>query len=276
MSLSNGSPAVSVVTPAYQSGRFIGATIGSVIAQTFPDWEMVIVDDCSRDDTGAIAAEFARRDARVRFVRNEANRGPGPTRNEALRRARGRWVAFLDADDLWDAEKLERQVAFMQRGGHAFSYTGYRVLSEDGRLVGAVRHLPPRQGYRDMLKDTSVGCLTVMLDRARVGAVEFPPYRRNQDNALWLKILRGGIVAHGLPDTLASYRLVGTSNTSNKLRAARAVWDVYRDQERLPLVPATWYFANYAWRGFRKHARWRGEERRVPGPGAEGPWLSCS
>ncbi len=268
MTSTSREPLVSVITPSYESGRFIRETISSVMAQTFPRWEMVIVDDCSKDDTAAIAQAAAAADERVRFVRSEVNRGPGPTRNDALRRARGRYVAFLDADDLWDPTKLERQVALMQRGGHAFSYTGYRVISEDGRPLGSAPPLPPTQTYRDLLGNTRIGCLTVMLDRDQLGAIEFPPYRRNQDVGLWLRLLRGGLVAHGVPEELATYRMVGTSNTSNKVKAAQAVWHVYREQERLSLAVASWYFAQYAWHAARKHSRWRLEDGRTRDSGA--------
>src|SRR5690242_19257363 len=123
---------VSVITPAYDAARFIGETIASVLAQTYRRWEMIIVDDCSKDGTAAVVAAAARGDDRVKFVRSEVNRGPGPTRNEALRLARGRYLAFLDSDDLWDVDKLEKQVAFMRSTHHAFTYTSYRVISEDG------------------------------------------------------------------------------------------------------------------------------------------------
>jgi teichuronic acid biosynthesis glycosyltransferase TuaG len=248
-------PLVSVITPAYNSGRFIEATILSVLNQTFSDWELVIADDKSTDDTCRIVQGYARQDARVRLEIAERNRGPGPTRNRAIQLARGRYLAFLDSDDLWDAEKLERQLAFMRTEGHAFSFTGYRVISEAGEMIGEIPYIPERMRYEDLLKRTAIGCLTVMLDRERTGRVEFPALRRNQDFALWLSILKRGITARSLPSSLASYRIVSTSNTSSKLRSARSVWSVYRDLERLSLPRAAWYFLHYAWNAASKHRK---------------------
>jgi teichuronic acid biosynthesis glycosyltransferase TuaG len=246
-------PVVSVITPAFNAARFVGATIESVLAQTRDDWEMVVVDDCSADSTTAIVASLARKDRRIRLLKQSRNEGQGPARNVAMASARGRYVAFLDADDLWDPEKLERQLQFMQEHRHAFTYTSYRVITEDGELLGSVRHLPPSMGYRDMLKEQP-GCLTVMLDRAQLGPMRFPSFRRNQDGALWLQLLRSGAVrAYGLDMELASYRAVRTSVTSNKLKSARAVWEVMRGQEALALPVALWYFGHYAVRGLRKH-----------------------
>jgi teichuronic acid biosynthesis glycosyltransferase TuaG len=248
-------PLVSVITPAYKAERYLPATIASVRAQTMQDWEMIIVDDNSPDGTRALLESAGRQDPRVRPECSTVNRGPGPTRNRALAQARGRYLAFLDADDLWDPVKLERQIGFMQEEQSAFSYCGYRVISAAGEPLGVVDEIPPRLGYADLLKNTIVGCLTVMLDRERVGPVEFPRLRTSQDLALWLAILKSGVTAHGLPEVLASYRIVGASNTRNKLGAARDVWSLYRDVERLPLVRRGWYFAHYAVHGLRKHLR---------------------
>ncbi|HET7789082.1 MAG TPA: glycosyltransferase family 2 protein [Myxococcales bacterium] len=246
-------PLVSVITPAYKAVGYLPATLASVQAQTMPDWEMIVVDDCSPDGTGGLLARVAREDGRIRAECATVNRGPGPTRNRALALARGRYLAFLDADDLWDPVKLERQIAFMEKERIAFSFSAYRVISARGEPLGVVDDIPALLGYADLLKNTIVGCLTVVLDREQVGEIAFPPLRSSQDLALWLAILKRGFVAHGLPEVLASYRIVGASNTRNKLGAARDVWALYRDVERLPLARRGWYFANYAVRGLRKH-----------------------
>jgi teichuronic acid biosynthesis glycosyltransferase TuaG len=251
---------VSIVTPAFNAGRFIDHTIDSVVAQTLPSWEMLIIDDHSRDDTYERAQRRARGDRRITAVRNPTNRGPGPTRNEALRRARGKYLAFLDADDLWDPEKLQRQLAFMQRGRYVFTYTSYRVVSQDGELLSHIGRVPEFQDYADMLKDTIVGCLTVMLDREALGEMWFPILPLSQDLAMWLSILRRGHRAYGLQDELASYRVVSTSITRNKLKSARAVWAVMRKAEKLPLIDTLRSFSSYAlhatMRQLATHARW--------------------
>ena len=256
-------PLVSIITPAFNSERFLGETVASVRAQTLPRWEMIVADDRSSDGTLALARRLAAEEPRLRVIEMPRNGGAGPARNAAIEASAGRYLAFLDADDLWDPTKLERQVAFMQRGGHAFSYHDYRVVSEGGGRLGRSLTFPPAISYRDMLIEQP-GCLTVMLDRQAFPPIRFPPFRRNQDGALWLSLLRGGLVAHGLPEELASYRAVETSLTHNKLRSARAVWAVYREQEHLSLPTAASCFLRYALRGALKHAATRA---RRPGVG---------
>lgn len=253
-------PDVTVVTPAFNAQRFIAATMASVMSQTLSSWEMLVVDDASTDATARIVEEYSQRDPRIRLIALPDNQGQGPARNVALAAARAPYVAFLDADDLWDPEKLERQVAFMRTGSHAFSYTAYRVISEDGSLLGTLRHFPPSMGYREMLCEQP-GCLTVMLDRRALGPLRFPDYRRNQDGALWLALLRDGRVrAQGMAEVLASYRAVRGSVTAGKLKSAGAVWKVLREQEKLDLARATYYFGQYAVRGLRKHIATRARQ----------------
>jgi teichuronic acid biosynthesis glycosyltransferase TuaG len=246
-------PLVSIVTPAYNAARFVAQTIESVLAQTFTDWEMIVVDDRSRADTRAIVDRYAQGDRRIRVDVSPQNQGPGPTRNQAIAMARGRYLAFLDSDDLWDSTKLERQLAFMRGDGHAFTYTAYRTIAEGGAPLGHASAIPTVMRYRDLLKRTAIGCLTVMLDRTQVGPVVFPALATNQDLALWLTILKRGIPAHGLPEVLATYRVVKTSNTANKLRSARNVWRIYREVEHLSLPLAAWCFSHYAMNAARKH-----------------------
>lgn len=245
-------PTVSIITPAFNSGRFIRQTFESVLAQTFVDWEMIVVDDCSRDDTLDIARTYAERDGRIRWVRSPTNQGAGPSRNQALSMARGRYIAFLDADDLWFPEKLEKQLAFMKSHGCGFSFTSYRVVDEHGAPLGALGAVPPTATYLDLLKSNRIGCLTVMLDRRIVGDVRFPALRTNQDFALWLSLLKRGAVAYGLNEECATYRIVSTSNTRNKLKSARNVWRVYKAQG-LPPAKLVWLYAHYALNGVMKH-----------------------
>jgi teichuronic acid biosynthesis glycosyltransferase TuaG len=253
-------PAVTVITPAFNAERYIGAAMGSVMAQTFPSWEMIVVDDCSSDGTWALVSARAEQEKRIRCVRMPTNSGSGPARNAALELARGRFVAFLDADDLWDEEKLDRQLRFMRTSGHAFTFTGYRVISESGKALGSAGPFPASIGYKEMLVEQP-GCLTVMLDRDKLGQFRFPPFRRNQDGALWLSLLRSGTLrAFGLDEELASYRAVPASISANKFKSALAVWQVMRRQERIPLLTAMSCFARYALRGTRKHLATRARQ----------------
>lgn len=247
-------PVVSIITPAFNCAQFINQTIDSVLAQTFIDWEMVVVDDCSQDDTLRSVSARANRDDRIRWARSPKNQGPGPTRNQAMSMSRGRYIAFLDGDDTWDARKLELQLAFMRRHECGFSFTGYRVSDQSGRTLGHLGPVPPEVRYLDLLKDNRIGCLTVMIDRAKMGDVRFPSLRTNQDFALWLSLLRNGVTARGIDEDLATYRIVGTSNTRNKIKSARNVWRVYRAQP-LPLATTVWLYAHYVLNGTRKHVR---------------------
>jgi teichuronic acid biosynthesis glycosyltransferase TuaG len=250
-------PTVSVIIPTYNAAPLTEAAVGSVLAQTFGDLEVIVVDDASPDGSGARLEGLMALDPRVRVYRQLRNSGPGPARNRALEAAQGRYLAFLDGDDLWEPEKLERQLSFMAQHGAVFSFTGYRVISSEGAELDCIDRIPPRIRYSDLLKNTVIGCSTVVLDRQGVGEVRFPDLRTSQDFALWLGILKVGHVAFGMSDLLTRYRITPRSNTRNKVLAALHVWNVMRHHEGLPLGRALWYFGNYAVRGLVKHLRAR-------------------
>lgn len=245
---------VSIVTPAYNAARFIGETIASVQAQTYAQWELLIVDDVSQDETCDIVERAARKDERIRLIRRDVNGGPGESRNTALEAARGRYVAFLDSDDLWLPEKLERQLAFMRRNQVVISYTEFRRIPENGADMGRRIEVPERLSYRELLKNTAVAASTVVIDRNQTG-----PFRltniRCDDWLLWLEILKRGFVAHGLKEDLMRYRVVSGSWSRSKLYYATWVWRAYRQVEKLSLPYAAWCFAHYAWYGLRKYRR---------------------
>jgi teichuronic acid biosynthesis glycosyltransferase TuaG len=237
-------PLVSVITPAYNASAFIAECIQSVQAQTHSNWEHVIVDDCSSDDTRAIVERFQASDPKVRLIPNQSNLGVAETRNRAIAEAGGQFVAFLDSDDLWLPEKLERQLAFMKATGAALSFTAYRRITEDGTRQGEMIHVPPQVSYTDLLKNTSIGCLTVMLDRHQTGPVKMEKIK-HEDYVLWLSLLRQGLVAHGLDEDLARYRVVKSSITSNKLKSVSWVWNIYRNVEHLGVFQSAYYFVQY-------------------------------
>jgi glycosyltransferase involved in cell wall biosynthesis len=247
-------PTVSVVMPVYQSSRFIGQAIESVQRQSWLDWELVIVDDGSTDDSARVAELLSKTDQRIRVFRLALNRGVAQARNEALKEARGRYIAFLDSDDLWDEHKLTRQLAFMRTEGASFAFTAYRVIDESGSIIGHVGASKETVGYRDVLAGHRMGCLTAVIDRSVIGPIEFPVFKGASDLAGWLAILGRGNVACTLNEELASYRVVANSISRNKLRHARRVWAVYRSQE-ISRVRRIAFYARYAARGIARHFR---------------------
>lgn len=247
------SPTVSVVTPAYNASEYIESTIESVREQTYPDWEMIVVDDGSQDDTKSRVAGTAAKDDRIKLIECNKNEGPGPARNRAMIQAGGKYVAFLDADDLWHPEKLERQLDFMAQSGAYFSYTAYQMLSNQNHQIQSIVPARARTSYADLLKNTNIGCLTVMIDMQKVDDLRMPNIPVRQPLVLWLKLLRTYGPANGLNEILASYRVREGSISRNKRRAALGVWRVYREFENLSLPYAAWYFTNYAVRGFLRN-----------------------
>jgi len=247
------SPEVSVITPAYNAARFLDEAIRSVRAQTFPSWEMIVVDDDSNDETATIVERWAASDPRIRLVRQSPNQGAAAARNRALAEARGQFVAFLDSDDLWRPEKLEVQVAFMREIEAVFTFSTYSIVDERGEPIGRPVLAPERVDYRFLLRNTIIGCLTVMLDRSRLGPLRMPPLRQHEDLSLWYELLKRGVEARGIRRDLALYRVVRGSASRNKIRSALHMWKVYRDQEKLSLPAALSCYARYAWNAYWKH-----------------------
>ena len=194
---------VSVIMPTYNCSRFIAESIRSVLSQTYTNWELLIVDDCSTDNTAEIVNAFT--DSRIRYMQNEKNEGAALTRNKALRAAKGRYIAFLDADDLWAPEKLEKQIAFMQQNGYAFTYHAYSEIDEQSKPLGVYvsgkKHVRPF----DMYACCWPGCLSVMYDANAVGLIQIPDIRKNNDSAMWLQVIRKAD-CYLLPENLAQYR----------------------------------------------------------------------
>lgn len=247
-------PLVSIVTPAWRAGRFVGETIRSVQAQDYGEWEMHVVDDCSPDDTAERVEQIARLDPRVRLIRQPRNCGPAAARNAALEAARGRYLAFLDSDDLWLPGKLSRQLAFMAERDAALSFTEFRRINEDGSTVGRRVTVPDTLSYRQLLCNTAIATSTVVVDRERAG--EFRMKKTYYDDfAAWLEILRRGHLAHGFREDLMRYRVLARSVSRNKTRSAKMVWQAYRRIEGLGLLDSAWCFVNYAARGALKYQR---------------------
>lgn len=211
--VSHNKDLVSIITPTYNCGRFIAETINSVLAQTYNNWEMLIVDDCSSDNTKEIVEQF--KDSRIKYFCLEHNSGAAVARNTALRMAKGRWIAFLDSDDLWLPEKLERQIKFMEDNNYVFSYHKYEEIDETSMPLGKIISGPKHINNYGMIYYCWPGCLTVMYDAEKVGLIQIENIKKNNDYAMWLKVSKKA-TCHLLPLVLAHYRKrAGSISNSN-------------------------------------------------------------
>ncbi len=243
---------VSIITPLHNAEKFIAQTIESVLAQTYQEWEMIIVDDLSLDHSTSIVEAYVQKDPRIKLIKQEQKSGPADARNRAIQAAHGRYIAFLDADDQWMPEKLEKQISFMIKHDLAFTYSSYKVINMDNETLTTFVTLPDIS-YESMLKTCSVGCLTAVYDREKLGKMYMPKLPKRQDYALWLSILKKIGTAKGLLEPLAYYRIGQTSVSSNKINAAAWQWKVYRDVEQLSLTKSIYYFVNYVYFGIKKY-----------------------
>lgn len=215
---------ISIITPNYNCGKFVAETIRSVQAQTYTNWEMIIVDDCSTDHSISVIASFAKNDSRIKVYSNEANSGAAESRNLALRQAQGKWIAFLDSDDIWLPNKLEKQIEFMVKNDYHFSYTAYSQISEEGKDLGVYVSGKDKVSEFDMYSCCWPGCLTVMYDREKIGLVQINDVRKNNDTALWLKVIKKA-PCYLLEENLARYRKRANSITPKSL--AHRIWAHY-------------------------------------------------
>ena len=257
-------PRVSVVIPVYNAAATLAATVASVQAQSLTDWEALLIDDGSSDDSPAIMARLAAGDARLRCLATAGRQGAGPARNAGIAAARGRYLAFLDADDRWHPRKLDLQLAAMEQAGMPFSCTAY--LRQDlARGTDLVVGVPARASRADLLKTNTVACSTAIYDRAHFGARAMPALRRRQDFAFWLDLLRDTPAVMGLPLVLMTYRQHPASLSGRKGQAAADTWAMYRQALGLGRLQAGWYFGHYALRGLLRH--------RMPGLARRLGWL---
>ena len=250
-------PLVSVITPVFNAFEFLPATFRSMQKQTLRDWEHILIDDGSTDGSLELMAEAAAADPRLRLVRTGIRGGPAKARNSGLQCVRGRYVAFLDADDLWLPEKLNRCVAWMKSANHSFIYHDYRHISPDGEKIGALITGPDRLDLRSLHTHRGVGCLAVVIDLQQLPGFKFPAERAglNEDFIAWLHILTQGHTGHRLSEDLGRYRLHERGRNRKKLASAMACWHIYRNESKLPFGLALNWWAQYAWHAFWMHLK---------------------
>lgn len=225
---------VSVIMPTYNCGKFIAKSIDSVLAQTIDDWELLIVDDCSTDDTEAVLRPYLEKYENIHYSRLSQNSGPAVARTEAIRLATGKYVAFLDSDDLWAPDKLQKQLAFMQRNGVDFSCTAYQCMDEDGNDLHLVFTPPEKTDYRKCIRlSNPIGNLTVIYDQEHLGKFAVPMIKKRNDFALWLQILKKTEYCYGMPDVVSTYRMGRSGSVSSrKLKQAKYHWQLYHEIEK--------------------------------------------
>lgn len=232
---------VSIITPTYNCAKFIARTLDSVIAQTYQNWEMIIVDDRSSDNTREIVEEYMARDSRIKYHLLSENSGAAVARTEAMKMASGSYMAFLDSDDLWMPEKLERQIKWMNDNGYAFSCTAYEQIDEDDNPLKRIIKTVKKTNYNRLLLDCPVGNSTVVYDVEKMGKFEVPNIRKRNDDALWLQMLKKEKYIFGMPDVLMKYRIRKNSISSNKLKVIKYHWILYREIEHLSVIRSAFH-----------------------------------
>ena len=232
---------VSIITPTYNCGKFIARTIDSVLAQTYQNWEMIIVDDCSKDDPKDVVEKYIENDSRIKYECLETNSGAAVARTRAMELATGQYMAFLDSDDIWKPEKLERQIKFMEDNNINFSCTEYEQIDEQDNKLGRVIKVVKKTDYNRLLLDCPVGNSTVMYNVEKMGKFEVPNIRKRNDDALWLQMLKKEKYIIGMPEVLMEYRIRQNSISSNKFNLIKFHWKLYREIEQLSVFRSAFH-----------------------------------
>lgn len=243
---------VSIIMPNYNSSKFIKKTIDSVISQTYTNWELIIADDCSTDDSISIINNF--NDSRIKLINNEKNGGAAVTRNNAIKEAKGKWIAFLDSDDLWEEDKLKKHLEFMMNNDSVFSCTAYKVINSNGELIKDYNPKKDVYTYKDILKHCSIGCSTVIYNCEKLGKVYMPiNAEKREDFACWLSILKNNINVSCYHELLTTYLVHSNSVSSKKTKMIKYQWNVLRKVEKISFIKSVYYMINWAFYGFFKY-----------------------
>lgn len=243
---------VTVVMAAYNAQKYIGYAVDSVLKQTMPELELIVVDDASADETYELVRKKAETDRRIRLYRNQQNRGASYSRNRAVDLARGEWIAFLDADDLWEKRKLEMQLEFAEEKRASFTFTGSSFMDGGGNRLDGVLHVPEHVSYEELLKQNVISCSSVLLRRSLLAGKRMQSGNFHEDYLLWLTLLREGAEAYGLDIPLLVYRMSSGSKSGNKRKAAAMTFRVYRKLD-LSMYRAVRSWLHYAWRSMKKY-----------------------
>lgn len=246
---------VSIIVPVYHVEKYIVQTMACVRAQSYQNWELLLVEDCGGDNSAGLIREYIEqtKDERIRLLVQSSNQGAAKARNRGLKEARGRYIAYLDADDLWEPDKLEKELAYMKKKDAAFVFTGYEFADEHGVGLGKIVKVPESIDYKEALKNTTIFTSTVMFDTRKIAKEKLEmPVIKSEDTALWWRILREGYLAWGLNENLVKYRRAGKSLSSNKLEAIRRIWNLYRKAEGMSVISSAYHFCFWAVRAVKR------------------------
>lgn len=242
---------VSIVIPVYNASEFIKDTINSIKNQTYQNYELILVDDCSKDDSVKIIEE--NKNEQIHLIKNLKNKGSAESRNVGIKEAKGEFICFLDADDIWNNQKLEKQISFMKEKKCAFSFTGYEFLKYDLEPTSKIVHVPSNINYSQALKNTTIFTSTVMfnLNYIKKEQIYFSNVK-SEDTATWWRILKQGYIGYGIDEVLSYYRRSKHTLSSNKIEALRRIWNLYRNVEHLNIFKSSYCFLLYAYHAVKR------------------------
>ena len=245
---------VSIIITVYNASRFLEETINSIQEQTYSNWEAIFIDDCSSDNSYNLIKKYQKEDKRIKLIKNKTNSGAAVSRNNGINHAEGDYLCFLDADDKWHPEKLEKQINFMQELNCEFSFTGYQFANEKCNPNGKIVSVPNKINYKQALKNTTIWTSTVMFNMGKLTKddIYMPNIKRGQDTATWWKVLKKIEYAYGLNEVLSYYRRTNNSLSANKLTALKRTWNLYRNVEHLNILSSFYNFCWYCFNAVRR------------------------
>lgn len=244
---------ISVIIPVYNAEKYLDKTLQSIFAQTWGKFEVVLVDDCSKDSSADIIKKYQAEHPEIVYHLQEKNMGAAVARNTALELAQGRYVAFLDSDDIWKADKTEKQLALMNEKDASFSFTAIEMIDENGALKKGKRKVKEKVDYKFLLHNTMIPTSSVIIDRLKKGDFRMPLRRSGQDYATWLQLLRDGTVAYGINEALVQYRVSGQSLSSNKFKSIKQVWEIQTQDEKVNKFSAFFHVLAFAFNALKKY-----------------------
>lgn len=251
--MSKAQELVSIIVPVYNAEKFLNDTINTVQNQTYSNWELLFIDDKSKDNSVKIIEAAIKKDKRIKLYKQEKNGGAALARNRGIEEAAGKYICFLDADDLWNPEKLKKQITFMYNQKCAFSFTGYQFADSKGNANGKKVYVPEKMAYKQALKNTTISTITVMFDMTKLSKKDvMMPNVRSEDTATWWRVLKKVDYAYAINEILSYYRRSENTSSSNKLKAIKQTWNLYRKVEKFNIIKSLYYFSWYIFNAIRR------------------------